>query len=41
MTTWDGFAHPAETEETCVWRVSLQIVVEIFLKFCIMSGQFL
>ena len=28
---WDGFAHPAETEVTCMWKVSLQVVVERFL----------
>ena len=36
-TAWDGFAHPAETEATCIWKVSPQIVVERFLKVCIMS----
>ena len=36
-TSWDGFAHPAETEATCIWKVSPQIVVERFLKVCIMS----
>ena len=24
---WDGFASPAETEATCIWKVSPQIVV--------------
>ena len=36
-TAWDGFARPAETEVTCILKVSLQIVVERFLKVCIMS----
>ena len=36
-TAWDGFAHPAEIEATCIWKVSLQIVVERFLNVCIMS----
>ena len=36
-TTWDGFAHPAETEASCIWKVSPQIVIERFLKVCIMS----
>ena len=27
-TAWDGFARPAETEATCIWEVSPQIVVE-------------
>ena len=36
-TAWDGFAHPAETEATCIWKVTPQIVVERFLKVCIMS----
>ena len=26
-TAWDGFASPAETEATCIWKVSPQIVV--------------
>ena len=26
-TAWDGFARPAETEATCIWKVSPQIVV--------------
>ena len=26
-TAWDGFARPAETEATCIWEVSPQIVV--------------
>ena len=30
----DGFAHPAETEATCIWKVSLQIVVEISKSAC-------
>ena len=34
---WDGFAHPAETEATCILEVSLQIVVERFLEVCNMS----
>ena len=36
-TAWDGFARPAETEVTCIWKVSPQIliVVERFLKVCI------
>ena len=29
-----GFAHPAETEATCIWKVSLQIVVEISKSLC-------
>ena len=36
-TAWDGFARPAETEATCIRKVSPQIVVERFLKVCIMS----
>ena len=36
-TAWDGFASPAETEATCIWKVSPQIVVGIFLKVRIMS----
>ena len=27
--------RPAETEATCIWKVSPQIVVERFLKVCI------
>ena len=27
-TAWDGFPRPAETEATCIWKVSPQIVVE-------------
>ena len=27
-TAWDGFAHPAETEATCIWKISLQILVK-------------
>ena len=30
----DGFIHPAETEATCIWKVSLQIVVEISKSLC-------
>ena len=37
LTTWDGFARPAETEATCIWKISPQIVVERFLKVCIIS----
>ena len=36
-TAWDGFARPAETEATCIRKVSPQVVVERFLKVCIMS----
>ena len=36
-TAWDGFASPAETEATCIWKVSPQLVVGIFLKVRIMS----
>ena len=35
LTAWDGFARPAETEATCIWKVSPQIVVERFLKVCV------
>ena len=28
-TARDDFARPAEAEATCIWKVSLQIVVEI------------
>ena len=35
LTAWDGFARPAETEATCIWKVSHQIVVERFLKVCV------
>ena len=38
-TAWDGFASPAETEATCIWKVSPQIVVGIFLKVRIMSVE--
>ena len=38
-TAWDGFARPAETETTCIWKVSPQIVVGRFLKVCIMSVE--
>ena len=38
-TAWDGFARPAETEATCMWKVSPQIVVGRFLKVCIMSVE--
>ena len=31
-TAWDGFARPAETETTCIWKVSPQIVVGRFFK---------
>ena len=31
-TAWDGFAHPAEAEATCIWKVSPQIVVERFIS---------
>ena len=31
-TAWDGFARSAETEATCIWKASPQIVVERFLK---------
>ena len=30
-------ASPAETEATCIWKVSPQLVVGIFLKVRIMS----
>ena len=34
-------AHPAETEAMCIWKVvSPQIVVERFLKVCIMSVKY-
>ena len=33
-TAWDGLAHPAEIEATCIWKVSLQIVVEISKSLC-------
>ena len=36
-TARDGFARPAEIEATCIWKVSPQIVVERFLKVCIIS----
>ena len=37
-TAWDGFVCPAETELSNVYlEVSPQIVVERFLKVCIMS----
>ena len=43
-TAWDGFAHPAETEETCIWKVNPQIIVEIFSKSlyyeCQVRGSF-
>ena len=39
-TAWDGFARPAETEAKCIWKVSPQIVVERFLKVCIMSVKY-
>ena len=35
LTAWDGFACPAETEATCIWKVCPQIVVERFLKVCV------
>ena len=38
-TAWDGFARPAETEATCIWKVSPQIVVGIFLKVRIVSVE--
>ena len=38
-TAWDGFASPAETEATCIWKVSPQIVVGIFLKVRITSVE--
>ena len=38
-TAWDGFASPAETEATCIWKVSPQIVVGIFLKECRVRGS--
>ena len=38
-TARDGFASPAETEATCIWKVSPQIVVGIFLKVRIMSVE--
>ena len=40
---WDGFVHLAETEATCIWKLSLQIVVERFLKVyyeCQVRGSF-
>ena len=44
LTAWDGFACPAETEATCIWKVSPQIVVERFLKSlyyeCQVRGSF-
>ena len=43
-TAWDGFARPAQTEATCVWKVSPQIVVQRFLKSlyyeCQVRGSF-
>ena len=30
-------SRPAETEATCIWKVSPQIVVEMFFKVCIMK----
>ena len=33
-TAWDDFPHAAETEATCIWKVSLQIVVEISNSLC-------
>ena len=43
-TAWDGFARPTETEATCIWKVSPQIVVERFLKSlyyeCQVRGSF-
>ena len=43
-TAWDGFARPAETEATCIRKVSPQIVVEIFSKSlyyeCQVKGSF-
>ena len=43
-TAWDGLfcisSSAAETEATCVWKVSHQIVVERFLKVCIMSVKY-
>ena len=39
ILAWDGFASPAETEATCIWKVGPQIVVGIFLKVCIMSVE--
>ena len=38
-TAWDGFASTAETEVTCIWKVSPQIVVGRFLKVCIVSVE--
>ena len=38
-TAWDDFAPPAEIEATCIWKVSPQIVVEKFIKVCIMSVE--
>ena len=38
-TAWDGFACPADTEATCIWKVSPQIVAGRFLKGCIMSVE--
>ena len=32
-----GFAYPAETEATCIWKISLQIVVEISKSLCQVS----
>ena len=34
---WDGFACLPETEATCIWKVSPQIVVERFVKVCIID----
>ena len=31
---WLGLAHPAETEATCIWKINLQIVVEISKSLC-------
>ena len=39
-TAWDNFARPAEAEATCIWKVSPQIVVERFLKVCIISVKY-
>ena len=35
-TAWDDCGRPAEAEATYIWKVSPQIVVERFLKVCIM-----
>ena len=39
-TAWDGFARPAGTEATCIWKVSPQIVVgRFFFTFGRVKGH--